>query len=359
MLPRATLKIILLGLIAGLTTTSLAQNQPAPKIVLSKTEWKFGEIWHGESPTTTVDIRNEGNAPLRLTKVKACCGSSSNQPRRMVIPPGESETITLVFDSSNKQHTVKSKLVVRSNDPAKPEIRCNIEGYVKRPVERDPPGGVIIHSLETGPGLVGTVQLENKLPEPLKLRQLNEFDHLDVQIKEIAPGLRYDLSVTTKRALPIGGYRHDIWLETGLKDHERIYVPVFISVVAPVEASPSVIYLDPADKRPPKQKVIMLQNYGPEPFEIKGVRCALDAVNVRKGTVERFPAKRKTGRARPNSFIRAYVNLPPAEQIPTEGVTIEFLTNNPDYPVVDVFVTTNVTEFQRRYDRFSGPRKTR
>lgn len=359
MLLRTSRVVLLTALACGLTATAVAQNPPAPKIVLSKTGWNFGEVWHGETPTTTVDIRNEGNAPLRLTKVKACCGSNATQPARMVIPPGESETITLTFDSLNKQHKVKSKLVVRSNDPVNPEIRFVIEGFIKRPVERDPAGGVIIHSLETGPGLVGTVHLENKMDQPLKLKRLNEFEHLDVQIKEIKPGLLYDLTVTTTRALPIGGYRHDIWLETGLKDHPRIYVPVFITIVAPVEAMPSVIYVNPAETQPPKQKIIMLQNYGPQPFEIKEARCTLDAIRVRVGPAETYPGRATPGRARPNAFVRAFVTLPPADQIPAEGVTIEFLTNNPDCATVEVFVTKDLAEFQKLHNPFSGPRKSR
>lgn len=61
-----------LCLLGALGWAAQAQDPPAPKIVLSPESWDFGEAWHGEEPTTTLTIKNEGNADLKLTRVKAC-----------------------------------------------------------------------------------------------------------------------------------------------------------------------------------------------------------------------------------------------------------------------------------------------
>ena len=60
------------GALLVLVSGTLAQDAPAPKLALSMDKWDFGEVWHPQVPQTTLTIKNEGNADLRLTRVKAC-----------------------------------------------------------------------------------------------------------------------------------------------------------------------------------------------------------------------------------------------------------------------------------------------
>ncbi len=60
------------GTLLALVSVTLAQDAPAPKLVLSMDKWDFGEVWHPQVQRTTLTIKNEGNADLRLTRVKAC-----------------------------------------------------------------------------------------------------------------------------------------------------------------------------------------------------------------------------------------------------------------------------------------------
>ena len=60
------------GTLLVLVSGTLAQDTPAPKLVLSMDKWDFGEVWHPQLQQTNLTIKNEGNADLLLTRVKAC-----------------------------------------------------------------------------------------------------------------------------------------------------------------------------------------------------------------------------------------------------------------------------------------------
>lgn len=54
-----------------LVAAAAAQEPASPRIVLSQETWDFGRVWYDEPPSTTVTIRNEGQADLRLLDVRA------------------------------------------------------------------------------------------------------------------------------------------------------------------------------------------------------------------------------------------------------------------------------------------------
>jgi len=60
------------GVALLLSGVAWAQEARAPKLALSQESWDFGAMWHGENPQLTLVLKNEGNADLNLTRVKAC-----------------------------------------------------------------------------------------------------------------------------------------------------------------------------------------------------------------------------------------------------------------------------------------------
>lgn len=254
----------------------------------------------------------------------------------------------MTFITLNKQNRVHSKVVINSNDPERPEVRFNMEGVVKRAVTRYPAGGVYIRSLERGPGLTGTVRLENQMDEPLRLRLISKDPpDLDVEIKEVEPQQVYEVTVRTTRELPFGSHQGTLWFATGLSRQPRISVRVFMDILTKVVPGPKAIYLNPATVKGPVKKSILLQSYGPAPFEITGATCTLPDVKIQLGLARPAPRRTRVEPA-PTFYIRANVSLPPASAIPPEGALITFTTNYPDCPKVEVLVTTDEDAYRER-----------
>ncbi len=335
-----------------------AQDAPAPRIVLSQDSWNFGDVWHPQSAALTLVVKNEGNADLELKDVRSTCGCTVAEPGRKLIPPGESTEVKVRFNSEGKQGHVTSKVIIDSNDSTRPTVEMPIQGDVKRAVKRTPIGGLVIRTLDTQPGQASTLRLENQMPEPMRLRlsASNLQDVIDVEIREITPGLVYDVIGRTKQALPPGGIvRGTLVFDTGLSQEEKLTVHARVQVLSRVEPSPPIIYLDPKTATTPSERIVSLQYYGADPFRVTEADCKDPDVKIKLGLTESLGNGLEKLTPKMTALVRTTVSLPPASAIPPEGVVIEFTTNDPAFSKVQVLVTADARVWQ---SKIQGPPET-
>jgi hypothetical protein len=321
-----------------------AQEASAPRITLSQDFWNFGEVWHPESTSLTLVVTNTGNADLQIKDVRTTCGCTLVEPGRKLIPPGENTEVMVRFNSEGKQDHVESKVIITSNDPTKPTVEMKIAGEVKRAVKRTPLGGLVIRTLDGKAGQVGSLRLENQMPDPMRLRLVRSSlqDSLDVEVKEVTPGLAYDVVARTKHDLQPGAVvRGSLEFDTGLTKERQLTVHARVQVLARIETSPPIIYLDPKTATAPSERSVSLHYYGAAEFKV------LEAQSDRPDIQVRFqPPEPPTGgmeRVTPKitALVRTTVSLPPASSIPPEGALIEYTTSDPEFPKVQVRVTTD------------------
>jgi hypothetical protein len=340
-----------LGIGAGLAA---AQTPAAPKLTLSQDSWNLGEIWHPQSATLTLIVKNEGDAPLEITDVRTTCGCTLVEPGRKSVPPGETTDVKVRYNSEGKQGHVESKVIIESNDPQRPTVEMPISGEVKRAVNRTPIGGLVIRTLETKPGQTGTVRLENQMPEPMKLRLSgsNLQEWLDIEIKEITPGQVYDVIGTTKKELPPEGLHGRLVFDTGLSKETELTVYARVDVLSRVQIVPPVIFLDPKRDNKPSERWVSLQYYGPGEFSVTKGESKTPGITVKLRPAEKpsFGLEKLTPKI--TSLVRTTVSLPPASAIPPEGAIIEYTTSDPLFPKVRVEVTTDTRVWQ---ERIHGP----
>ncbi len=320
-----------------------AQAPAGPRLTLSQDSWNFGEVWHPQGVALTLIVKNEGNAPLELSDVRTTCGCTLVEPGRKSVPPGETTDVKVRYNSEGKQGHVESKVIIESNDPQRPKVEMNIAGEVKRAVKRTPVGGFVIRTVDAKPGQIGTVHLENQMPEPMKLRLSgsNLQDWLDMEIKEITPGQVYDVVGTTKKDLPPGGLRGTLVFDTGLSKEEKLTVHARLTLLSRVEIVPPVIYLDPKRDTKPSERFVSLQYYGEGAFSVTQAECKVPGVQVKLRATEAPSSGLENMTPKLTSLVRTTVSLPPASAIPPEGTVIEYTTSDPLFPKVQVQVTTD------------------
>ncbi len=105
-----------------------------PRLVYPPTGIDFGEIPAGEPGRSGCSLRNDGDAPLRVSRVKPCCGAEA-ELAAMEIAPGESVELTV---SLKPQLPGEFSKAVRlyCDDPVSPVVAIPVVG---RAVEvRDP-----------------------------------------------------------------------------------------------------------------------------------------------------------------------------------------------------------------------------
>lgn len=114
--------LMALVLTLGLATANAQSAEPAPtpKPVMTwdKKFVDFGEVTKGEKRTTTYHFTNTGDAPLEIDLVSACECTTTDYPRG-AIAPGESGTIDIVFDSTEKEEseTIDIDIFLKNEDP--------------------------------------------------------------------------------------------------------------------------------------------------------------------------------------------------------------------------------------------------
>lgn len=101
-----------------------------PTINFDKTNHDFGEINDGDIVETVFTFTNSGKSDLKILNASGSCGCTVPEyPRDQSIKPGESSTITVKFDSSNKPG-MQRKTVTLTTNTSKGKELLNIKAFV-------------------------------------------------------------------------------------------------------------------------------------------------------------------------------------------------------------------------------------
>ena len=101
-----------------------------PVMTFDKTDHDFGTINEGDNLETVFNFTNTGGSDLIITNAKGSCGCTVPEyPKNTPIKPGESASIKVKFDSSNKPN-LQSKTVTITANTAKAREQIRIKTFV-------------------------------------------------------------------------------------------------------------------------------------------------------------------------------------------------------------------------------------
>ncbi len=113
---------------------SLRVAARSSQIVVSTSQVDFGEIDQGNGPVSaTIDVRNEGSAPLEIYRVSTSCGCTTATMDQSPIEPGASRPLTIQFDPMvhpDESGPILRVVYLQSSDPRQAEIEVNVIGNV-------------------------------------------------------------------------------------------------------------------------------------------------------------------------------------------------------------------------------------
>ena len=112
-----------------------------PVMTFNKTNHDFGTINEGDKVTTEFSFTNTGNADLIIVDARGSCGCTvPKYPKNTAIKPGQSETITVSFDSSNKPGMQQKSVTLSANTSSGREmlrIKANVTPDPIKQKQRD------------------------------------------------------------------------------------------------------------------------------------------------------------------------------------------------------------------------------
>ncbi|UCC98318.1 MAG: DUF1573 domain-containing protein [Phycisphaerales bacterium] len=250
---------------------------PSPKITFEKMLCDFGEVGPNTQNANEVKFTNTGDAPLKITKVERCCGVVTKLDKTEYAP-GESGVLKVEWKSGPLPAKFTRQLVVRSNDPANPQVSVGIRAIVVARVVAEP----------------STLKLfldeENAGCPEITLRSLDDRPFSISGFKSTAEAITadYDSSVQATRFVLQPKVDQEK-LQKNLKGRVNIElthpegktVSLLFNVLPQYTVSPPlIIVFDAKPETPTVREVKVLNNYKRD-FEIESVASKSGIVGVK------------------------------------------------------------------------------
>jgi hypothetical protein len=209
-----------------------------PKAVAAETTFNFGQLDEYEIATHVFIIKNQGDQPLEIKRVKTNCACTAAKAKSKIVEPGQQTVIEVQFDAGERAGEQKRPITVETNDAATPVIQLYMVGAVIERLGRVPHS---IHLLDAVPNkpLSGAMTVTNKTPQAMTITALKADDPaiiksvLQVNGKpaplpyKLDPGQSVVLSVTAKMPADEDIHRTSVQVITA----ERPDKPMRVSVV--------------------------------------------------------------------------------------------------------------------------------
>ncbi|NQZ77470.1 MAG: DUF1573 domain-containing protein [Ekhidna sp.] len=104
----------------------------APKLEISDRSYDFGSAIAGEKIEIEVELFNKGQEKLFFRKVKSNCGCITYELKDRGIKKGRSQTLKILFDTSEMRGNQYKSISLYSNDPVAPTQIITIKGKVEK-----------------------------------------------------------------------------------------------------------------------------------------------------------------------------------------------------------------------------------
>jgi hypothetical protein len=100
-----------------------------PKMDFAKKDTvNLGTVKAGEKVTHTFRFTNVGGAPLQISNCSASCGCTVPTWPQKAVMPGDTGSVTIVFDSKNKEGKLFKNVTIEANtQPSSTVVGFNIE----------------------------------------------------------------------------------------------------------------------------------------------------------------------------------------------------------------------------------------
>ncbi len=113
----------------------LPTDRPQPKIAVPSTFYDFGVVGARQVVRREFLVRNEGEAPLTISRAYTTCGCTVADFTARVIAPGKAALITLIFDAGFhdvRGQVVKRGIIIENNDRTSSKAEIWVRAAVAR-----------------------------------------------------------------------------------------------------------------------------------------------------------------------------------------------------------------------------------
>ena len=231
-----------------------------PRLHCDAPAYDFGTRISGGSITNEFILTNKGSEPIKISKIKDCCGVKSSVPS-LEIAPGSKITCKSIFTTRNRYGKQNKQILVATNDRKKPYYELKMVGTLLRPVEFKP-RFIKLNNQLSDATVDYTITATNILKKTITLDS----------VASTIPGIHAEvvgdharnwvIQLSSSGSLPVGKLSGRILLNYS---SGTITVPVFGAVKPIIQVAPDRIQLSSRSSTPVKRMVMLRSD---RPFSI-------------------------------------------------------------------------------------------
>jgi copper(I)-binding protein len=204
-----------------------------PQLVVDDPTFNFGTIPQGKKVSHIFAIKNSGDAPLTIQKVRPSCGCTAANASTPVLQPGKTGEIKITFNSANFSGKVSKTVFLDTNDPKSPAYTLTLTGTITEEIQIAP-RQLNLGKIKVGTPKGMTITVTNRGDRPLKLISVK------AQIPQLAATIRknqlkagesgtIDVTVTPRAEDDmLSGY---LSIATDNPQKSEILIPVYASPI--------------------------------------------------------------------------------------------------------------------------------
>lgn len=104
----------------------------APKLTIAERSYDFGKVKAGTKLEIEFELKNTGKEKLYFRTVKSNCGCITYELKNKGIKKGKSQTLRVLFDTSEMRGNQYKSITLYSNDPVTPTQIITLKGKVEK-----------------------------------------------------------------------------------------------------------------------------------------------------------------------------------------------------------------------------------
>jgi hypothetical protein len=239
----------LLALPGEAKISQAAANDPLPKLQVDEPTYKFDSMQRGTKKSHEFEIKNVGQAPLKVRAGTTSCKCTLSEVSEEPIPPNGSSHVKVEWTAKADSGPFTQTANILTNDPLHSTFELRVEGAIMSASGVEPPD-LLFDKIPVGESRSAQVYVMAMLQDDLTvsdavLSDANTRDKFDVKIEPVdktdlpnpaaKKGVR--ITLTAKPGMPVGRFVEWLSVKTSLKDAESLEIPVVGQVVGDISVA--------------------------------------------------------------------------------------------------------------------------
>jgi hypothetical protein len=251
----------------------------APRLACDAPVHDFGATENTEAVRHVFRLRNDGDAPLHVDRVRACCGAAAAISATN-LAPGATAEVTVRLSLLGRSGPQRKSLFVVSDDPAQPFYRLQFTGTSISRIELTP-DGVDFGALDERGAAERAVVVAARGDTGFRVTRAACSERaFAVRWRALEAGRRYEVRVATVPPLPSGFIRGTVRVETDLPGAPPLEFLATASVEGEWVVAPRVIAWPRAGGAEPLTRYVALRRRNGAPFRVLAAEPPSDALSV-------------------------------------------------------------------------------